>query len=177
MLSHGWPGSVHDTRVWSDVMVEYSTYPQPPAGKYYLVDSGHPNRVGYLAPFKGQRYHVLEFEHNPPVGRKETFNNRHSSLRNVIERSFGVLKMKWRILLHIPRYSMLAQSKIVTACACLHNYIRDSKLHDQHFDEVVRGGYVHEDGPTAGADAQAPTDDGTMATIRDAIAASLVTSE
>lgn len=72
---------------------------------------------------------------------------------------------------------MLAQSKIVTACACFHNYIRDSKLHDQHFDEVERGGYVHEDGPTVGADAQAPTDDGPMATIRDAIAASLVPSE
>ena len=29
----GWPGSVHDTRVWSDAMVEYEDYPHPPDGK------------------------------------------------------------------------------------------------------------------------------------------------
>ena len=28
----GWPGSVHDTRVWTDARVEYSHYPHPPAG-------------------------------------------------------------------------------------------------------------------------------------------------
>src|SRR6266498_3997646 len=31
-------------------------------GKYYLVDSGYPNRVGYLAPYRNQRYHVPEFQ-------------------------------------------------------------------------------------------------------------------
>jgi hypothetical protein len=31
-------------------------------GKYYLVDSGYPNRTGYLAPFKEQRYHVPDFQ-------------------------------------------------------------------------------------------------------------------
>ena len=28
----GWPGSVHDTRVWVDAMVEYNNYPHPPPG-------------------------------------------------------------------------------------------------------------------------------------------------
>jgi hypothetical protein len=64
-------------------------------GKYYLVDSGYPNRHGFLAPYKGQRYHISEWEHHQLVGLKEVFNQAHSSLRNVIERSFGVLKMKW----------------------------------------------------------------------------------
>jgi hypothetical protein len=30
----GWPGSVHDTRVWSDARVEYVNYPHPPEGTY-----------------------------------------------------------------------------------------------------------------------------------------------
>ena len=25
-------------------------------GKYYVVDSGYPNRLGYLSTYKGQRY-------------------------------------------------------------------------------------------------------------------------
>jgi hypothetical protein len=63
-------------------------------GKYYLVDSEYPNRNRFLAPYKGQRYHIFEWKHHQPVGLKEVFNQAHSSLRNVIERSFGVLKMK-----------------------------------------------------------------------------------
>jgi hypothetical protein len=30
-------------------------------GKYYLVDSGYPNRLGYLAPYKGTKYHLQEY--------------------------------------------------------------------------------------------------------------------
>lgn len=76
-------------------------------GKYYLVDSGYPNRQGYLAPFKGSTYHILEFRlrnGRPPQGKYEIFNFLHSSLRNVIERAFGVLKQKWRILKGIPSF-------------------------------------------------------------------------
>ena len=79
-------------------------------GKYYLVDSGYPNRKGYLALFKGQRYHAEEFQHGQPVGLKEVFNHAHSSL-NLIERCFGVLKMKWRILLNVPSYPMQKQTR------------------------------------------------------------------
>jgi hypothetical protein len=77
------------------------------AGKYYLVDSGYPNRKGYLAPYKGQKYHISEWQNvRQPVGSKEVFNFARSSLCNVIERSFGVLKIKWRILLNLPSFSL-----------------------------------------------------------------------
>jgi hypothetical protein len=57
------------------------------------VDSGYPNRKGYLAPYKGQKYYISEWQNaRQPVGSKEVFNSAHSSLRNVIERSFGCLK-------------------------------------------------------------------------------------
>jgi len=29
--------------------------------KYYLVDSGYANRLGYLAPYKGTKYHLQEY--------------------------------------------------------------------------------------------------------------------
>ena len=62
------------------------------------MDSGYPNRNGYLAPYKGSTYHLPEFRlrrHRAPQGKYEMFNYLHSSLRNVIERAFGVLKQKW----------------------------------------------------------------------------------
>lgn len=69
-----------------------------------------------------------------PQGIKETFNYAHSSLRNVIERAFGVLKMKWRILLDLPSYPMHKQSEIIIACMAIHNFIRESALEDSDFD-------------------------------------------
>ena len=69
-----------------------------------------------------------------PRGKKELFNYLHSSLRNVIERSFGVLKMKWRILLDLPSYPMTKQSQIIMACMAVHNFIRESALADTNFD-------------------------------------------
>jgi hypothetical protein len=75
------------------------------------VDSGYPNREGFLAPYKGQRYHVSEWQYHQPVGLKEVFNQTHSSLRNMIERSFGVLKIKWCILLYLPSYDVDKQEK------------------------------------------------------------------
>ncbi|KAK8918549.1 hypothetical protein KSP39_PZI005122 [Platanthera zijinensis] len=55
---------------------------------------------------------------------KEIFNQAHSSLRSVIERSFGVWKNKWRILRKMPQYSFSKQCVIVVATMALHNYIR-----------------------------------------------------
>jgi hypothetical protein len=37
-------------------------------------------------------------------GMKEAFNYAHSSLRNVVERSFGVFKQKWRMMYGIPSF-------------------------------------------------------------------------
>jgi len=71
------------------------------------------------------------------MGLKEVFNHAHSSLRNVIERSFGVLKLKWRILLNLPSYPVNKQSKIIVACMAPHNFIRECDLEDPHFKEDI----------------------------------------
>ncbi|KAL6839536.1 hypothetical protein ACP4OV_030806 [Aristida adscensionis] len=136
----GWPGSVHDMRVFEDAMNKYGhKFPHPPPGKYYLVDSGYANRPGFLAPYRGTKYHLPEFRVGPmPRGKKELFNHRHSSLRNVIERAFGVLKMKWRILGKVPSYPIRKQSKIIIACMALHNFIRDNATADRDFDRAMR---------------------------------------
>jgi len=106
-VAAGIPGSAHDWTVLQEVMFRHNDkFPHPPPGKFYLVDSGYPSRPGFLPPYKGVRYHVDDWKKTPRArGKKEIFNQAHSSIRSVIERSFGVLKMKWRILLGLPHYS------------------------------------------------------------------------
>jgi hypothetical protein len=137
------------------------------------VDSGYSNRKGYLAPYKGQKYHILEWQNaRQPIGSKEVFNYAHSSLRNVIERSFGMLKMKWRILLSLPSLSLNKQSKIIIACMALHNFIRDSALHDRDFDQLVPNSLGHD--VPIGERSSTTSDELDMSAFRDAIANALV---
>jgi hypothetical protein len=83
----------------------------------------------------GTKYHLQEYREGPmPRGKMELFNFAPSSLRNVIEPSFGILKMKWRILLNLPSYPMAKQSQIIITCMAIHNFIRDSALANDEFD-------------------------------------------
>ncbi|XP_020599333.1 uncharacterized protein LOC110038770 [Phalaenopsis equestris] len=81
---------------------------------------------GYLKPYSDTRYHLPDFERASGTvrGRKEMFNKRHSSLRGVIERTFGVWKKKWVILRDMPSYPFQKQVYIVVATMALHNFIR-----------------------------------------------------
>ncbi|XP_020575313.1 putative nuclease HARBI1 [Phalaenopsis equestris] len=123
----GWEGSAHDSRIFSFATRNRSQcFPHPPAGKYYLVDAGYPMQRGYLKPYSDTRYHLPDFERASGTvrGRKEMFNKRHSSLRGVIERTFGVWKKKWVILRDMPSYPFQKQVYIVVATMALHNFIR-----------------------------------------------------
>ena len=69
-----------------------------------------------------------------PQNPKELFNYRHSSLRNVIERTFGAWKNRFRILKQgMNHYDIDTQVKIVIACVVLHNYLREYQSTDEIF--------------------------------------------
>ncbi|XP_021714971.1 uncharacterized protein LOC110682928 [Chenopodium quinoa] len=127
-LNVGFEGSAHDTRVWTHCLGDVTKkFPHPPSGKYFLVDSAYPNTLGYLSPHMGKdlRYHFPDFEERgPPIGNLEHYNYRHSSLRSTIERCFGVLKKKWKILKMMPPMDEAFQLSIIVATFTLHNFIR-----------------------------------------------------
>jgi hypothetical protein len=87
--------------------------------------------------------------------------------------SFGVLKMKWRILLHLPSYSITKQAKIIVACMALHNFVRENTTEDPDFNSDVQDNATGSSQPTM-IDASAPGDDTDMGVFRDAIAASIM---
>jgi hypothetical protein len=76
-----------------------------------------------LSPYRKVRYHLQEFSDHPPENAQELFNLRHSSLRTTIERGFGVLKKRFRVLGAEPFWSFETQVEVVLACCVLHNHI------------------------------------------------------
>ena len=73
---------------------------------------------------------------NRPRDAKELFNLRHSSLRNSIERIFGVLKKRFPILKKQLEYDYDTQVQLVNALCCLHNFIRKEGDGKDIFDMV-----------------------------------------
>ncbi|XP_020573856.1 uncharacterized protein LOC110020188 [Phalaenopsis equestris] len=95
-------------------------------GKYYLVDAGYLLQRGYLKPYPDIIYHIQDFERasNVTRTRNEVFNKRHSSLRDVIERTFDVWKKKRVILRDMSSYPFPKHVQIVIATMTIHNYIK-----------------------------------------------------
>ncbi|XP_038895742.1 protein ALP1-like [Benincasa hispida] len=94
-------------------------------GYYYLCDAGYPNAEGFLAPYRGERYHLSDWRGvgNAPTTAREFFNMKHSSARNVIERAFGLLKGRWAILRGKSFYPIQVQCRTITECCLIHNLI------------------------------------------------------
>lgn len=96
------------------------------SGKFYLVDCEYANRHNFLVPYRSTRYHLQDFrgQGKDPVNQNELFNHRHSSLRNVIERIFGIFKSRFPIFKCAPPFPYKTQAELVLACVVLHNYLR-----------------------------------------------------
>src|ERR1700690_2648143 len=114
-----------------------------------------------------------------PRNKEELFNLRHASARNVIERIFGVLKQRFRILLLPPSYNLAVQSRIPAALSALHNFIRLHEPDDKPFaDDTDTDPFGYQDGsdPARNADEELDgLEGGTMGGKRDEIAAAMWT--
>jgi hypothetical protein len=132
----GWEGAANDGRVLEDALQKGFTIP---TDKYYLADAGYGLTPNFLTPYRGVRYHLKEFAQGTqrPQNAKEIFNLRHASLRNAIERIFGVLKKRFPILKKQCEYKLGTQVKLVKALCCLHNFIRINGGLDEYYNQAT----------------------------------------
>ena len=69
---------------------------------------------------------------------------RHASARNVIERAFGLLKVRWEVLAKGTKYPLSTQIDIILACVYIHNLIRQQMSVDPM--EAILDAYMEEEG-------------------------------
>ncbi|ETV75948.1 hypothetical protein H257_09907 [Aphanomyces astaci] len=101
----GWEGSASDGRVLEDALLN----------------------KGFVIP-PGKMYLGNQKTQSP----KELYNLRHAQQRNCIERIFGVLKKRFRILVTAPEYLFPSQVNLVYALCAMHNII-DGLESDRHY--------------------------------------------
>ncbi|XP_015934604.1 protein ALP1-like [Arachis duranensis] len=149
----GWEGTASDSKVLKNALSRDDNL-KLPRGKFYLGDAGFMLKYGLITPYRSVRYHLKEYARRGPENEKELFNLRHASLRNVIERSFGVLKKRFAIITSgtEPHYDFETMTEIVLACCILHNFLmgvdpdphliaqvyRELQENNPEEDEVVR---------------------------------------
>ncbi|KAH6794727.1 nuclease HARBI1-like protein [Perilla frutescens var. hirtella] len=128
----GWEGSTHDSKLLSDALSRTNGL-QVPQAKYFLVDCGFANRRQFLAPLRGVQYHLKDFggQGRHPRNASELFNLLHTSLRNVIERIFGVFISRFTIFKTATPFSFEIHAELVLACAGLHNFLRKECRSDE----------------------------------------------
>jgi hypothetical protein len=134
----GWEGSAHDARVLSDAQVAHGF--TTPKGKYWLGDAGYGNSEFVMAPYRGVKYHLKEVRQSDqkPENAKQLFNLQHSSLRNVVECIFGVLKQQWQILGGKGcEYSIKSQVDLFSALIGLYNFGKQCGEEDLFISEAI----------------------------------------
>jgi hypothetical protein len=77
-----------------------------------------------------------EFTERSPENKKELFNLRHSSLRTIIERGFGILKSRFRSIDGNSFWSYETQVDLVFACCIIHNRIMGVDPNDFLLEEI-----------------------------------------
>lgn len=132
----GWPGSVHDARVFVhspiySQITENDLLPNKPMSVngvnvplYLIGDSAYPMHTWLMKPFPQSGVLTSEMKQ---------YNYRISRARIVVENAYGRLKARWRRLLkrndmhvdHIPT--------VVAAACILHNLC---EIHGEHFNDT-----------------------------------------
>ena len=131
----GWPGSVHDARIFINSMI-YKRITEDKilecVGRTILGhniplciigDSAYPIQPWLMKPFSGDSSLTPQQKH---------FNYRLSRARIVVENAFGRLKARWRRLL--KRNDMITDHipNVITAACILHNIC---EIHKEYFNE------------------------------------------
>lgn len=87
-----------------------------------MCDVGYNIRVGFLAPYCRVWYHLSDFSERIPSSYKKPYDYWHLFFRTSVERAFGFLKGRSKILASSPYFPFRTQVDLVLACI-LHNFI------------------------------------------------------
>ena len=119
----GWPGSVHDSRVFQNSelckSIESNAFEMFPGDSHLVGDAAYGLSRYMMTPYKDNGYlspHQI------------VYNNKQSCTRNIIERAFALFKGKFPRMRFLDIENMVELCCIVLATAYLHNFCVDENL-------------------------------------------------
>ncbi|XP_066592786.1 putative nuclease HARBI1 [Prorops nasuta] len=133
----GFCGSVHDSRVWnrSEIkqLIDRNVGLYFPQNTHIIGDSAYPLSTYLLTPYKDNG-HLNQIQMN--------YNRKLSKTRIIIERTFGVLKGRFRKLHFVYMYNSDMIPLLILASCILHNICIDHE--DDPFDvDLNNNGDLH----------------------------------
>lgn len=125
-----WPGSVHDSRIFSNSYVNIM-YEQKKLPGHLLGDGGYPLLEYLFTPVR-----------NPQNRKEERYNKAQITTRNTVERLNGIYKRRFSCLSKKLATKLNTTLLIISACAVLHN-IAICRLEELPYtDEVLNDNQV-----------------------------------
>ncbi|XP_055915457.1 putative nuclease HARBI1 [Eupeodes corollae] len=128
-----YPGASHDSHIWNLSNARryfQSKYQKGDRNTWILGDAGYPLEPWIMTPYRCAE----------AGSAKSTYNSRHSKTRNVVERTIGVLKNRFRCILGARQlhYSPQKAAQIINVACALHNICIHYRVLDNtnipHFD-------------------------------------------
>lgn len=104
-----WPGSAHDSRIFNNSAVHLK-FEQGLLRGLLLGDSAYQQTHYLFTPLL-----------NPNTRAEHLYNNAHITTRNVVERTFGIWKSRFRCLTTCLQFKLHNTTRIIAASAVLHN--------------------------------------------------------
>ncbi|XP_020080156.1 uncharacterized protein LOC109703845 [Ananas comosus] len=97
---------------------------------------------GFTIPEEGKRYHLSQFDGNARVRShrglpKNVYNHRHTHLRNVVVKAFGILKRRFKIFRQATPFPYKVQCRITLACCVIYNFIKRHQENDMYFNMLM----------------------------------------
>ncbi|XP_049310675.1 putative nuclease HARBI1 [Bactrocera dorsalis] len=125
-------GSSHDSFVWNNSALKTyleQTYQRGDHNSVYLGDCGYPLHEYLWRPFRNAL----------PGSVESNFNKKHAKARNVVERTIGVMKCRFRCILRERklRYPPSKATVISNVCCALHNICKQYNVNDPEEETFV----------------------------------------
>ncbi|XP_071649777.1 putative nuclease HARBI1 isoform X2 [Temnothorax longispinosus] len=133
----GISSKIHDARVYSMSFIREKVCQM--GEDYHIIgDAAYPLSTNLITPYKD--YGILNET-------ERTFNYSFCKARVKIENTFGILKGRFRQLMHLEMWSVLKMSKFIMACCVLHNlcivnndnleFLEYVEIHDTEPNEYI----------------------------------------
>lgn len=134
----GYPGSVHDARVFQESSL-FRNLGVFCGGTYFFLDLSNPRELLLLvsdgeflladSAYPCLRNMIVPYKDNGHLTRAQRkFNKKLSSCRVVIEHAFGDVKQRFRQLYHLKLRNIVRIVQIIQACCVLHNLANANDL-------------------------------------------------